>query len=94
MENTLSISPSYQAVLSPQGQITVPVEIRRLMNLKPGASLSLMVKTVRKNLSAIIAYVKPNDPWEKYYGIGKEFYEKLGGSEKVIAEERRSWGNR
>ena len=91
MDTTLTISQAYSAILSPQGQITVPVEIRKLMNLKPGATLSLLVKTVRNNLSAIVAYTKPADSWDHYYGIGKDFYTKLGGSEKILAEERKTW---
>lgn len=91
MDTTLTISQAYDAVLSPQGQITVPVEIRKIMNLKPGATLSLLVKTVRKNLSAIVAYTKPTDSWDQYYGIGKDFYAKLGGANKILAEERKSW---
>jgi len=91
MNTPLTSSQSYQAIISPQGQITVPAEIRKLLGLKPGNQLSLVVKEVAKGIKSIVAYVVPDDPIEKYYGIGEDFYKKHGGAAKVIAEERKSW---
>jgi len=42
-------------------------------------------------VKSVIAYAVPDDPIEKYYGVGEEFYKKHGGADKVIAEERKSW---
>lgn len=91
MNSSLTISQSYQATVSPQGQITLPIEVRKLLGLKAGSTLSIIVKTMKKNFNAIVAYAKPDDPIEKYAGIGEEFYKRLGGADKVIAEERKSW---
>lgn len=88
MDSPLTVSNSYQATVSSQGQITIPVELRRLLGLKPGSSISLLAKRVHKNIVTLVGYAQPDDPIEKYAGIGEEFYKKLGGADKVIAEER------
>ena len=94
MINSLPLSTTYTAILSPQGQITIPAKIRELLSLKTGTTLSLLVKTVNDKASGIVALVTPKDPIDKYYGIGKDIYKQWGGAEKVVAEERMSWKNR
>ena len=94
MINSLPLSTTYTAVLSSQGQITIPAKIREILDMKTGTTLSLLIKTVNDKASGLIALVASKDPIDKYYGIGKGLYKQWGGAEKVVAEERASWSNR
>lgn len=91
LSTVYDISTLQQAILSPQGQITIPLEVRKALNLKPGAKLSVILRKMQDKVSAISIIPLSADSIDSSYGLGKNSYQKWGGAEKVLVEERRSW---
>jgi AbrB family looped-hinge helix DNA binding protein len=94
MELAVPITLPYQAIVSSQGQITIPARIRKALGLEAGAVISLVAKKLQDGAMAIVAYALPADPAEKYYALGRKAYQKWGGATKVLTQERTSWGTR
>lgn len=72
--------------LSKKYQITVPKEIREKLGLKKGSKVSIKKKGENK------AVLEPTESLvEKYKGLGKDTWKKLGGTEQYLKQERNSW---
>lgn len=75
--------------LSKKYQITVPKKIREKLGLKKGSKVSIRKKEGDK------AVLEPADSLvEKYKGLGKKVWKKLGGADNYLKEERSSWNRK
>lgn len=74
--------------ISPQGQITIPVNLRRDLNLKGGTKLILNLVDWVKN-KAIVLQPMPKNWVDTVSGSGKGLWGK--SSVKYLEEERNSW---
>lgn len=75
--------------LSKKYQITVPKEVRKKLNLKKGSKVSIKGKGPDK------AVLEPVDNLvERYKGLGKKVWEKLGGADNYLKQERDSWSRK
>lgn len=73
--------------LSSQGQVVIPVDVRRVMGLKAGSKVTLTVSQ-QKPIPTAIMQPMP-DSWTKHVrGIGKNIW---GKGEEYIDKERSSW---
>lgn len=78
---------TYTLTVSSQGQIIIPVDVRKLMGLKRGAKIKLRVEKTAPVPTVIIEPDKVN--WVKRMaGIAKGAY---GDVDKYIEHERASW---
>jgi AbrB family looped-hinge helix DNA binding protein len=82
-------APSFLAKVTSKGQITVPVEIRRFLGVKPGEHLRFEpradgIRLVRDTEESV---------FEKWRGIGTGFPIKGDGPEAVVAFFRRARGH-
>jgi len=73
--------------LSQKYQITIPSEIRKKLGLKKGSRVLIKI---RKKKEAVIKPVEISLT-EKYKGMGKEVWKRLGGAEKYLKKERSLW---
>lgn len=74
------------ARLTKKYQISIPSEIRKKLQIQAGDYIYLDV--VNEN---VILRVIPGEVTEYMAGLGKEVWEKLGGGETFIREERSTW---
>ena len=56
-----------EAKITSKGQLTVPIEIRKKLGLKPGDTVAFELEKEKK---ATIRPVKKDSPFAKYRGIG------------------------
>ena len=72
--------------ISPQGQITIPQQVRERCNLKPGKRVQLVV-------SRRVIELRPEpDSWvEAAYGSGEGLWKKRSGVGRHHAKEKESW---
>lgn len=72
--------------LSKKYQITIPKKVREKLGLKKGSKVSIKEKGSGR------AVLEPVDSLtEKYKGLGKETWKKLGGADKYLSQERSLW---
>lgn len=72
--------------LSKKYQITIPKKVREKLGLKKGSKVSIKEKGGGQ------AVLEPVDSLtEKYKGLGKEAWNKLGGADNYLNQERISW---
>jgi len=72
--------------LSKKYQITVPKKIREKLGLKKGSKVSIRKEGKDR------AILEPVDSLvEKYKGLGKRAWKKLGGADQYLNQERNSW---
>lgn len=75
--------------MSPQGQITIPVELRKLLDLKPGSRLILdVVDWVKEKV--MVLQRRPKSLSSYTLGLGKNSWWGVDPV-KYIREERNSW---
>jgi AbrB family looped-hinge helix DNA binding protein len=74
-------APSFLAKVTSKGQVTVPVEIRRYLGLKPGEHLRFEPQADGIRLVREVA----ENPFEKWRGIGTGFPIEGEGPEAVVA---------
>ena len=75
--------------LSKKYQITVPKKIREKLGLKKGSKVSIKQKGKNK------AVLEPTESLvEKYKGLGKDTWKKLGGADQYLKQERTSWNRK
>jgi AbrB family looped-hinge helix DNA binding protein len=86
----IAIPIDRDSTLSSQGQITLPVKVRKLLDLKPGEQLSWLVKKMKDGTASLIGIKKGRWP-EDYYGIAKNHYKRYGGVDAYLKRERDSW---
>lgn len=75
--------------VSPQGQITIPADLRKTLDLKDGVKLILDVVDWVKT-KAIVLRVKPKNISTYSLGLGKDAWWGVD-SDKYIKQERDSW---
>lgn len=75
--------------VSPQGQITIPIDLRKTLNLKEGVKLILDVVDWIKT-KAIVLRVKPKDISTYSLGLGKDIWKGIDAAE-YVKKERESW---
>lgn len=79
------------STLSNQGQTTIPALIREQLDLKPGQAIKWQV--VKD--SAGVIYIKMRPLSKKIIkslkGIAKKHYQKIGGGQAYLEQERASW---
>lgn len=74
------------ARLTKKYQISLPSEIRKKLQIQAGDYVYLDI--VHEN---VILRVIPGEVTDYMAGLGKEVWEKLGGGETFIKEERSTW---
>lgn len=72
--------------LTKKFQITIPSEIRKVLNLRVGDKVTLEIEEGK-------AVIKPiAGSYTKFMqGLGAKAWKKLGGAERYLREERKSW---
>jgi AbrB family looped-hinge helix DNA binding protein len=75
-------APSFLAKVTSKGQVTVPVEIRRFLGVKPGEHLRFEPQADGIRLLRDTA---AENPFEKWRGIGTGFPIKGEGPKAVVA---------
>lgn len=73
--------------LSKKYQIVLPREIREQMSLEVGTQVALY--PLDENRAVIVK--KDADPVQALEGLGKDLWQKLGGADKYIKQERAAW---
>ena len=72
--------------LSSRNQMVLPREARVALGIEPGGRVVVVVDGENVQLLP-----EPED-WSEYmYGLGEEIWQRLGGGEQFLAEERASW---
>ena len=82
----------YSLTISPQGQITIPIDLRRQLNLKPGTDLVLSLVDWVKS-KALVLRAKPKNPSAHGLGLGREIWEKVD-ADKYVKAERQAWSKK
>lgn len=78
---------TYTLTVSSQGQVVIPIDVRKLMGLKRGAKIKLRVEKTAPIPTAVIEPDKVD--WvQRMAGIAKGAY---GDVDKYIEHERASW---
>lgn len=75
--------------LTSKYQITIPAKIRKSLHIRKGDYLHLEVEK-----GMVIMRPIPQSYTEYMAGLGKNAWKKLGGSEKYIRRERKSWSQK
>lgn len=89
MEEILNITSSSK--VSSQGQITLPVEVRKALRLKAGDVISWLVVRVKAGYSKAVAYKRDKNWIKASYGMARDFYASYGSGEEYLQKERKSW---
>jgi AbrB family looped-hinge helix DNA binding protein len=74
-------APSFRAKVTSKGQITVPVEIRRSLGVKPGDNL----RFEQQEVGFRVVRDADENVFEKWRGIGTGFPIKGDGPEAIVA---------
>lgn len=77
----------HTSTLSQKYQVVVPSAVRQSMKLKVGQRV--YVQVIDENKALITKH--PQSHVSALLGLGKHVWDKLGGSEKYIKQERDSW---
>ena len=77
----------HRAKITSKNQITIPAGVRNALRLRPGDDVYFEVEGARAVLAAA-----PGALVDSVFGTGKEVYEKFGGGETYLREERERWG--
>ena len=75
------------AKLSKKYQVVVPKVVRKRLKLQAGSELAIYPL----DDSHAIITKRPTSYADALQGLGKEVWQKLGGADKYIKEERASW---
>ena len=75
--------------LTSKYQITIPAKIRKSLHIQKGDYLHLEVEK-----GMVIMRPIPQSYTEYMAGLGKSVWKKLGGGEKYIRRERKSWNQK
>ncbi len=75
------------AKLSQKYQIVVPKEVRRRMRLEAGSRIDIY--PLDENRAILMR--RSSSSVQSLKGLGKEVWQKMGGAEKYIKQERGSW---
>ena len=73
--------------VSSKNQISIPTKVLKALGLSKGSKVAVYHINDKK---AIISK-QPESYAESLRGLGKEVWDKLGGSEKYLQNERNSW---
>lgn len=73
--------------LSRKYQIVIPKEVRNKLRLQAGAIIAMYPLDEQR----AVIYKHPKSYADALQGLGKELWQKLGGADKYIREERASW---
>ena len=77
---------TYTLTVSSQGQVVIPVEIRKHLGIKPGSKITIR-PDYQGQLS--VATIEPPTSWiSRVKGISKGIY---GKGENYVSRERKSW---
>lgn len=74
------------AKVSPRNQLSLPKGVRKALGIGPGDTVLFIVEGGQVRLLR-----RPPDLTDYTYGLGKEAWEKLGGGEAFLREERATW---
>lgn len=77
------------AKLTSKYQITIPAKVRKSLHIKKGDYLHLEVEK-----GMVIMRPIPQSYTEYMAGLGKNVWKKLGGGEKYLKKERKSWNQK
>lgn len=72
--------------LSSRNQMVLPKEARTALGIEPGDRVVVVIEGESVQLLA-----EPDDWGDYIYGLGEETWQRLGGGERFLAEERASW---
>jgi len=72
---------------SPQGQITIPLDIRKTLNIKAGTKLILSLTGIEKLISITLT-PHPKSWVDAISGSGKNIF---GNADEYLKKERASW---
>lgn len=73
--------------MSPQGQITIPLSLRKSLNLKAGAKFILSLTGIEKLISITLT-PHPKSWVDAISGSGKDIF---GDADEYLKKERASW---
>ena len=79
------------STVSTQGQTTIPVSIRRYLDLKPNQQLAWQVCEDTSGVRYVKISAPSREVIESLKGIAKQTYKKYGGGKQYIAKESASW---
>lgn len=74
------------AKVSPRNQLSLPRGVRKALGIRPGDTVLFIIEG-----DQVCLLRRPPDLTEYAYGLGKEAWEKLGGGEAFLREERAGW---
>lgn len=75
--------------MSSKNQIVIPAMVRERLKLRKGDLLTLYA--VDDSHALLLKHPAPGGYAESLRGLGKDVWKKLGGADKYIKGERRSW---
>lgn len=76
-----------EATISSKGQITIPVEVRRRLGLRPGDKVRIEIEG-----DVAVLRAAPGSYTEALAGLGAEMFAEAGGAEAWLRGERDGWG--
>jgi len=74
------------AKVSSRNQLALPRGVRKALGIRPGDTVLFIIEDEQVRLAR-----RPPNLTEYSYGLGKEAWERLGGGEAFLREERASW---
>ncbi len=79
-------------IVSPQGQITIPVSLRESLNLQPGVELlAEVVDWVKRK--ALVITTRPKKLSDYTLGLGEEIWQNTD-ADNYIKSERKAWNKK
>jgi AbrB family looped-hinge helix DNA binding protein len=75
--------------ISPQGQITIPIALRKTLNMTPGTQVIVNVINWVKEKSLVIS-AKPKSSTNYSLGLGQDVWKNIN-ADKYIQEMRKEW---
>lgn len=80
-----------QTIVSPQGQTTVPAQIRKILSIQPGSRLIWQIINDRLGIKRITVTASTLQTITSLKGIAKDMYASYGGGKNYLKKERESW---
>lgn len=77
--------------MSKQYQTTIPSNIRKQLNIKPGSQLNWKVSKNKLGVSYAIVVPETKENITLLKGIAKNMYKQVGGAKKYIKNQKDSW---
>jgi AbrB family looped-hinge helix DNA binding protein len=74
------------AKVSPRNQLSLPRGVRRALGIQPGDTVLFIIEDDQVRLVR-----RPPNITEYTYGLGKEAWQRIGGGEAFLREERAAW---